>query len=470
MGTPEPFAGLSPERREALLEEALRHGLLAAVAGTLPADDPRLRARFERLAAGMRLRAARAGQVLSEVAEALAARGVVPAALKGPVLAERIYPEPALRPSSDLDLLVSRGQLAAAVDALLAIGFRRADPLQDAYQLRRHHHVHLAREPGPAVELHFRAASAFDAAFPTEELLARARPHRTSGGAALLVLAPEDELLTLAVHAAGHRFERLAWLLDLSLLLRRSALDWEAVDRRASAYRCQRALAYALEPLRAMGAPVPAARRSILSTGRRGLADRLSRGASRRAGRTGMVLGMAFRLVLKDRVREIPGWVIAEAGWVARRRAVRLRRWLTHRREPPPAVTAPASSPSPAGEAHRVQPAPFWLPVQGRSMLPTLREGDEVLLDSAAALALGDVVVLRHPTRSGTLLHRVIDVDEGRVVTQGDNCRRPDPPARRAQVLFRATIVRREGREGPIPPAPVRRRPWWRRIVARAAR
>jgi hypothetical protein len=331
-GDPAPFAGLGPEQREALLEQAARHGLLAAVAAALPADETRLSGRYQRLAAGMRLRDARAREVLSEVAGALARAGIVPAALKGPVLAERFYPEPALRPSSDLDLLVSPAQLAPAVDALLALGFRRADPLQDAYQLRRHHHVQLHRTPGPAVELHYRASSAFGASFPADELLARASAHRTAGGTDVRVLAPEDELLTLAVHAAGHRFERLGWLLDLRLLLARVALDWDVVGRRAEACRCRRALAYALEPLRELGAPIPASPPFVLPGARHCLAGRLARAASARRGRVGMVLGMAFRLTLWDRARKIPGWVLAEAGWVVRRRVVRLRRRLAGRR------------------------------------------------------------------------------------------------------------------------------------------
>src|SRR5512140_4032334 len=95
---------------------------------------------------------------------------------------------------------------------------------------------------------------------------------------------------------------------------------------------------------------------------------------------------------------------------------------------------------------------PFWQPVRGRSMLPTLREGDEVLLEPAAELALGEVVVARVPSRRGTILHRVVGLDGARVVTRGDACLRSDPPVPRANVLFRATAFRRPGTEGRIPP------------------
>lgn len=96
-------------------------------------------------------------------------------------------------------------------------------------------------------------------------------------------------------------------------------------------------------------------------------------------------------------------------------------------------------------------------------MSPALREGDEVLLEPVAELALGDVVVARVPSRPGTILHRVVGLEGARVWTRGDACLRSDPPVPRANVLFRATAFRRPGAAGPIPAAPgACRRLWWR--------
>jgi hypothetical protein len=330
---PSPFAGLDPQARATLLASASRHGLLAAVAGRLPPEDADLRRRFERLAAGARLRDARLRALLEEVLGALGAAGIEPVALKGPALADRVYPDPALRAATDLDLLVPDQELARAADALVAAGFRRDAPLRDAYFRAEHHHLHLHRPPDADVELHFRVTSAFGAALPTGELLSRAVPHRTARGTALLVLAAEDELVTLAVHAAGHLFERAGWLLDLALLVERSPdLDWESIARRARAWRCRRAVSYTLRRLGSLGAAVPDDLTRSLGPARVRVADRLARAALGRSGKTARVLRMGFRAVLRDRLRTVPRDVLVETAWVLRRRTHLLARHLTNMR------------------------------------------------------------------------------------------------------------------------------------------
>lgn len=336
VAAPEPgFLGLDPGRRGALLDEAARHGLLAALAGRLPPGDRALALRFQRLAAGARVGDARIREALEEALAALGAAGVVPCALKGPALADRLYAEPALRPASDVDLLLPEAALADAVAALEARGFRRADALVDAYQRRHGHHVHLDRPPGPAVELHFRPQSGLGTRLPAGELLARARPHRTARGTPVRVLAPEDELIVLAVHASQHLLERAGWLLDLLLLLRRTpALDWAAVEARARAWRCRCPLAYALGAAQVAGASVPESLLAPLSPGRRALADRIAAAAlARPPDRTMHLLRAAFDLSLRDRPwRAIPGFFLHHAWWFVRRRARSLTR--PHPRDP----------------------------------------------------------------------------------------------------------------------------------------
>jgi len=346
---PAPFAGLDSDARATLLASAARHGLLSAVAGRLPPDDPDLRRRFERLAAGARLRDARLREALEEVLAILGATGIRPVALKGPALADRVYPDPALRAATDLDLLVSDQELARAADALVAAGFRRDAPLRDAYFRAEHHHLHLHRAPDADVELHFRVSSAFGAAISTGELLSRAVPHRTARGTPALVLAPEDELVTLSVHAAGHLFERAGWLLDLSLLIERSpGLDWAEIARRAGAWRCRRAVSYTLRRLGSLGASVPDDLTRSLGPARVRVADRLAGEALARAGRTARVLRMGFRTVLRDRLRTVPRDVLVESAWVLRRRTHLLTRHLTNMRGGRGAVGPRTSSRKPS--------------------------------------------------------------------------------------------------------------------------
>ena len=60
---------------------------------------------------------------LLDVLDILHAAGVAALPLKGPVLAAALYPDSALRPFSDLDILVRRPQVPAALQALARNGY-----------------------------------------------------------------------------------------------------------------------------------------------------------------------------------------------------------------------------------------------------------------------------------------------------------------------------------------------------------
>ena len=90
--------------------------------------------------------------------------------------------------------------------------------------------------------------------------------NRTRDGDRTWILAPEDEVLYLAVHAARHRFSRLGWLVDLELLIERHPeLAWDAVGARAGALHVRRAAAVAFAVLekRLRVALPPAARAAL---------------------------------------------------------------------------------------------------------------------------------------------------------------------------------------------------------------
>jgi nickel-type superoxide dismutase maturation protease len=61
--------------------------------------------------------------------------------------------------------------------------------------------------------------------------------------------------------------------------------------------------------------------------------------------------------------------------------------------------------------------------VEGDSMLPTVRDGDAVLIETAFDLAVGDIVLAEHPYRKGVkILKRVAEIDlNGNLSLTGDN-------------------------------------------------
>ena len=89
---------------------------------------------------------------------------------------------------------------------------------------------------------------------------------------------------------------------------------------------------------------------------------------------------------------------------------------------------------------------PLRLRVNGRSMLPTLRPGDEVVVHPVTAEALepGDWVVVRNA--QGAFLHRYLGRRDGAVVTKGDGHRALDPLWPSDAVLGRVVEAQRDGR------------------------
>ncbi|MGH6920659.1 MAG: nucleotidyltransferase family protein, partial [Geminicoccaceae bacterium] len=92
---------------------------------------------------------------LLEIATVLNRAGLEPVLLKGVAyLCDDLYGDPAARVIGDVDLLVASNQLAAAVGALAAIGYREIG-LDDFSFATHHHHTPLARaHEVAAVELH----------------------------------------------------------------------------------------------------------------------------------------------------------------------------------------------------------------------------------------------------------------------------------------------------------------------------
>jgi len=333
---PERFAALCDDIPDwaNLIERAAREGVLGILLREMdrqrveaPASARRL---MDRLRAPEVLWQACATQALDAALRALGARGIRAAALKGPVLAERLYPDPTVRCSMDLDILVADRDTERATEVLEALGYALERGPSVTYARRHHHHVHLLARRGPMIELHFRTYAGFGVTIPAEELLDRARPYLTAGGAPCLVLEPEDEALYLAVHAAGHCFDRLLWLYDLKLLhARERRLDWDAVAVRARALGVMAALAIACDLLqRRLGVAVPAEAYggAPARLGRRIVARFVDgRIAPPRSGPLVTLRHLLVMAALCDRPGAAATFLGHHLGRIARRRA---RRWL----------------------------------------------------------------------------------------------------------------------------------------------
>jgi len=298
----------SVTRGEELVREAGEHGVLGVLQEAL-ADpgSPTLawKRPLDEQCIVQRLAQSGLVRLLDRALEALALAGIEVVALKGPVLAERLFGDPTVRPSTDIDLLVAPHDLARALEVLSRAGLEQEPGAGEKYFREHHHHLHLHSPDRLVVELHFQLSSNFGAVMPAEEYLARAVEYRTRCGSLCRVLALEDEVLYLAQHAAGHGFTRLAWLYDLKMLLRQNpGLDWSCVRRRAAAAGVLVPLSFTLDVLRRrLG--VEAAREGASEVGRfrRRRMARPLLGVMRslaRHGRAAKVAGLLYEASLAD--------------------------------------------------------------------------------------------------------------------------------------------------------------------------
>jgi hypothetical protein len=138
--------------------------------------------------------------------------------------AARCWPEPRLRPSLDVDILVDDAHSAQA--ALLASGFVTLDHVEPAAEL--HHLAPLALPGMPlSVEIHSRVHWPADCgpAPPPEELFARAVPSSV-GIDGLLAPHPTHHAVLLAAHAWAHEpLGKLGSLADVAAMTDEAGAD-----------------------------------------------------------------------------------------------------------------------------------------------------------------------------------------------------------------------------------------------------
>lgn len=313
-----------------LLRVARAHGVACVLGDELARSEVQVGAELEQAFEEDRvfeqLRAAHFEAVLFEALEVLRAASIRVASIKGPLLGRRVYPPGAPRPATDLDLLVAERDLRAATEALQTIGYKPSATVTDDLFREYHHHIHLDRAGSPTIELHHRLFCGFGRTLESESFLARARPYLLPNTSEALLLAPEDEVLYLALHATNHRFARFGWLYDLKLLIQAEAersLDWAEIWGRASALDVAAAVALGLWTLeQRLGVmiqrPAPTARAPLRT---RAASLLLHPYAVEPSSPIAKVSYLAFSMLLCDRSSDAVRWAGQRISHFARREA-----------------------------------------------------------------------------------------------------------------------------------------------------
>jgi len=157
--------------------------------------------------------------------------------LKGVPLAWRLYGDITVRPSSDIDILVSPDEVELASEIIEKEGYSRTLPglgltprQREIYTQTHSHPHHLAfwhKERNILLEMHWDLGHFGQVVLPmpTDASIKSIQVV----GSPLPVLAEEEWLLYLILHGASHAWFRLRWLVDIGKYMQRE-IDWEKVE------------------------------------------------------------------------------------------------------------------------------------------------------------------------------------------------------------------------------------------------
>ena len=256
------------ERRpdwERLIGDAARHGVLPLVHEHLRGLDAvpaPARETLHRLAARIARHNLMLTGVLLDVLDLFEREGLPAIPYKGPVLAASVYGNVALRPFSDLDVLIHPEDAPRARALLTGHGFRfvpEASGLDETAAVRKGREYRFERDPGVILEAQWRVVSASDGwrRFSLAPVWRRLRT-TTLARSTTRALGPEDRLAVLSLHGAHNQWVRLKWIVDVAEVVRGGTVAWETLFANAEAWGIRRPVLLGLSLARdLLGAPLP---------------------------------------------------------------------------------------------------------------------------------------------------------------------------------------------------------------------
>jgi Uncharacterised nucleotidyltransferase len=259
---------------EGLIEQASIHGLAPMLVWLLEDSgcNPKTRSIWMPLIENRRQTALR--YMLLEKAQrdlhhAFIQAGISCIWLKGIALAPVIYPQPELRPMSDLDVLVPYEKRTAALECAIELGYKTLEESPDEQSkilFTYPHHVYLmGNEQNPtALEIHHWLLGYDLELLPESRLMwfFQQTTTKEQGHLPYQILKPEAHLLYLAAHAILQHGEEEFYgvrFLDFHQLVIHRPLEWDFVVQHAISFKWSYALERALEiSLELFATPIPA--------------------------------------------------------------------------------------------------------------------------------------------------------------------------------------------------------------------
>ena len=197
---------------------------------------------------------------LKEVLKAFSDSQLRVIVLKGAALAETIYPDIALRPYCDIDLLILKEDQPRATIKLSQLGYDLLFDYRLGFSQRFGHQLCYVKGD-VTVDLHWHITGLpYSKYIAVDRFWKRVVPVSING-IDTLALSPEQLLIHLCLHASKHSYCWLFLLTDISEVIRhyRDALDWRLILEESERYRIHFLMRSALRHVEQLfDSPIPA--------------------------------------------------------------------------------------------------------------------------------------------------------------------------------------------------------------------
>ena len=170
--------------------------------------------------------------------------------LKGPFLAEQIYPRSDLRSYTDIDILVQEPDLFQATELLSNLGYIQNEKNERLYTNEGRTQLLFQKPNSVMIDLHWEVLN--NKWYPNvskyfaHDIWKNIYPLKLSNSATW-AFPREDLLIYQCIHLAiHHKFHKLVWFKDVDQILRSGPIDWATFLTKVKKYRLVTHCYYAL--------------------------------------------------------------------------------------------------------------------------------------------------------------------------------------------------------------------------------
>lgn len=180
--------------------------------------------------------------------------------LKGAALAETLYPDIALRPFGDIDLLIHKDDLPKIDNNLSQFGYELRKDISPEFYQKFSIELTYVKDESFALDIHWHIVRLpYSKYVDIEQFWNNATPINI-GGIDTLILSPEYLLLMLCLHVTREDYSQFFWLVDISEVIDyyRETFNWKLLLDKIQQYRIHSSMYYILLMVKQLlNAPVP---------------------------------------------------------------------------------------------------------------------------------------------------------------------------------------------------------------------